>query len=299
VKASVWMITYNHEKYIAQAIESVMNQVTSFDFELVIGEDYSSDRTREICLAYERRYPGKINVLKHQTNVGVHRNVVETLAACKGEYVALLEGDDYWTDMHKLQKQVDFLSQNSEFAMCYQKTLEINELTGFEKVTNEKDNPVTGLEEILERGWFMRTGSLVFRNGLIKKFPDWFYQYSSTDYMLHILIARRGKIAFLNETTSVYRRHEGGITQAFQRKIIAFNEKKQKLLDVINEFLEYKYDVFIKRHKQDLYTASFSAALRGGTVSDLFYLIRILPKINLRKILTRTFQFVKRRIVKK
>ncbi len=92
------MITYNHDAYISQAIEGVLSQKTNFDFELVIGEDFSNDRTREICLEYKRKYPNIIRLLNRPTNVGMQRNFAETLLEGKGKYVALCEGNDYWTE---------------------------------------------------------------------------------------------------------------------------------------------------------------------------------------------------------
>jgi glycosyltransferase involved in cell wall biosynthesis len=296
-KASVWMITYNHENYIAQAIESVIHQVTTFDFELVIGEDCSTDATRKICLDFQEKYPNIIRVLEHTSNVGIHKNLINTLEDCSGEYIALLEGDDYWTDRSKLQKQVSFLSNHPEFVMCYQKTREINELTGSEKITNEHDNATTGMSELLERGWFMRTGSLVFRNGLIKNFPEWYYHHPSTDYMLHILLAQHGAIAFLNETTSVYRRHEGGITQVFQEKQVLFNQQKHELLETINRYLNYQYEKEIRTHQKEMKYSSFMITLRHCRgLSDVLLLTKLLPYVNLWKIVSRSVSFVSRRL---
>lgn len=300
LKLSVWMITYNHEKYIAQAIESVMNQETTFSYDLVIGEDCSTDSTRAICLAYQEKYPNQIKILQHQTNVGIHKNVVLTLEACKGQYIALLEGDDYWTDAHKLQKQLDFLDANQNFVMCYQKTLQIDETPDSEKITNENDKPVTGMEEILSRGWFMRTGSIMFRNGLLGEIPPWYYDYPSTDYMLHILLAKHGKIGFLNEVTSVYRRHEGGITRAFDQKFIEFYKKKQGLLDIVNKYLNFKYDSSIRVLKKDLYNACFAAIVRHPqNIGEIFYLLKIIPYLNYSKLGSSLYFFIKRRLLKK
>lgn len=297
LKLSVWMITYNHEKYIAQAIESVLSQRTTFEFDLVIGEDFSTDTTRSICRAYATRFPGKINVLEHSKNIGIHANLVATLRACRGQYVATLEGDDYWTDPLKLQKQVDFMDANPDFVLCYQKTREINEVTGEEKITNETDHPETDMIELLERGWFMRTGSLLFRNGLIGDFPDWYFAYRSTDYMLHILLAEHGKIKFLNDTTSVYRRHETGITQSFQRGIIEFNEKKRQLLDQLNVYLGYRYQDSIRKHQRELYTASFLLTLRTlRKMKDIVYLVSILPNVNGKKVMSTIVGYIRRRV---
>lgn len=121
---SVHMITYNHEPYIRQAIEGVMMQKTDFEFELVIGEDASTDKTREICFEYQKRYPDKIRVLWWHENLyrnphPAGGNWRRNTAHCRGEFIAFCEGDDYWIDDHKLQKQVDMFKRNNEVGLCF------------------------------------------------------------------------------------------------------------------------------------------------------------------------------------
>ena len=109
---SVLMLTYNHERYIEQAINSVMMQQTDFDYELVIGEDCSTDNTRKIILNIYKNCPEKIKLIISDHNVGVHQNLARTLAACQGKYIAYLDGDDYWTSPNKLHKQVNILDES-------------------------------------------------------------------------------------------------------------------------------------------------------------------------------------------
>src|ERR1700733_14979577 len=120
-KVSVFMITYNHEKYVEQAIKSIVTQKVNFDFELVIGEDFSTDNTLAICKKYSARYPDIIKLLPSDKNHGLMGNAVRTLNACTGKYIAMCEGDDYWCDPYKLQKQVDFLETNSDYTICFSK----------------------------------------------------------------------------------------------------------------------------------------------------------------------------------
>src|ERR1044071_3542733 len=175
MKVSVVMITYNHEQFIAQAIESVLMQETSFDFELVIGEDCSTDRTREIVCDFQRRFPDKVRLLLHDKNQGASRNFVATYLACTGEYVALLEGDDYWISPGKLQKQVDFLDQHPEYAICFHNAVtfwqDSSREIRIEIPGGQKDT--IGITDIL-KGLYMPTGSVVLRRGLIGSFPDWY-----------------------------------------------------------------------------------------------------------------------------
>ena len=115
---SVCMTTYNHENYIAQAIESVLNQQTDFAVEVVVGEDCSTDKTLEICRRYEAEYPERVRVVTSETNVGMHANYRRTIEACRGEYIAMCDGDDWFSDPQKLQLQIDEL-RRSGAAMCY------------------------------------------------------------------------------------------------------------------------------------------------------------------------------------
>ncbi|MCL2105300.1 MAG: glycosyltransferase [Kiritimatiellaeota bacterium] len=115
---SVRILTYNHERWIAQAIESVLMQTCDFEFEVVIGEDCSTDRTRGICLDYQRRFPHIIRVLHSEANVGIERNSLRSNARLRGAFVCPFEGDDYWLDARKLQKQVDLLRKHPDAALC-------------------------------------------------------------------------------------------------------------------------------------------------------------------------------------
>ena len=115
---SVCVTTYNHERYIAQAIESVLGQRTTFAVEVVVGEDCSTDNTLAICREYEKNYPDRVRVVASERNIGMHHNYRRTIEACRGKYIAMLDGDDWFSDMDKLQIQVEQL-EKSGAAMCY------------------------------------------------------------------------------------------------------------------------------------------------------------------------------------
>ena len=209
-KVSVCMITYNHVKFIAQAIDSVLMQQVDFDYELVIGEDFSTDDTRAIVARYQRRYPDKIRAFFREENLGMQKNGMLTLAACHGQYMALLEGDDYWTDPHKLQKQVDFLEAHPECSMVFTAAM-----TSHGDVLKEWDQPpviskIYSLDDILGRN-FICTPTVMYRNFIKGNFPDWFRQLKMGDWPLHILHAMHGDIGYLHEPTAVYRVHGTGV----------------------------------------------------------------------------------------
>lgn len=219
MKVSVCITTYNHAKYITQAVESVLMQQTDFDFEIIIGEDDSADNTREIVKKYKERYPEKIRLfLNNRENVIYidgrptgRWNFMNNITNAKGDYIAILDGDDYWTDPLKLQRQVEFLDANPDCAMCFHDVKIIYE--------DKRDHAITAppvrkerytLEDIL-RGNFIYACSVMFRRGLFGEFPDWFYKAAMADWPLHILNAQHGDIGHLEEIMGVYRVHEDGI----------------------------------------------------------------------------------------
>lgn len=210
---SVCMITYNHENFISQAIEGVVTQITSFGLELVVGEDCSTDKTREICIQYKEKYPNIIKLNLPEKNVGPQANFINTIALCKGKYVALCEGDDYWTDPYKLQKQVDFLEKNPDYAMSAHNSIVLghNKTKYYDPPLNQN---VFTTEDIISRDWSIMTASIVFlKQAFI--IPDWFISMKSGDYTLQLLLSLNGKINYIPEYMSVYRKHLGGLTAAF------------------------------------------------------------------------------------
>ena len=217
IKVSVLMITYNQERFIAQALDSVLAQVTDFRYEVVIGEDCSTDRTREILLGYQKAHPDRVRLLLHDVNVGMNANVAATRRACRGQYIALLEGDDYWTSPQKLQKQVDFLEKHPECAVCFHNAAIVSE-DGSEQPGDycrfDKDRIFT-LRRLL-RGNIIPTCSALFRADLLPDLPEWMSGLKMLDWPIHLLLARRGNLAYLNERMAAYRVHPGGLWSATQ-----------------------------------------------------------------------------------
>jgi len=222
INVSVSIVTYNQEKFIEQAIESVLMQKTNFDFEILIGEDDSSDGTREIVKRYGEKYTDRIKLFLNTRDQVVHidgrptgrRNFINNIKNARGRYIAILEGDDYWTDPLKLQKQADFLDSRPDFSLCFHWAEWFNQDSG--KFREEKKGPPTiknfySTDDLLEYNNFLATCSVMFRNGLFEEFPSWYWEVSFGDFALHFLNASFGKIGFLNESMSVYRNHGGSI----------------------------------------------------------------------------------------
>lgn len=237
MKLSVMMITYNHQRYLRQALDSVLMQKVDFDYEIVVGEDHSTDGTREILLEYQRAHPDKFRLLLHHQNIGVIRNCFSTLAECKGEYVALLEGDDYWTCDTKLKKQVEFLDAHPGYAICFHNAtghFEADDRPEFNYVHADQPDTIE-LADLLQDN-VIPTCSAVFRRGVAEPYPSWVYELKMADYPLHVLNAQFGKIGYLNEVMAVYRIHPGGVWTGMdslsrQQETIRFFEFLARTLD--------------------------------------------------------------------
>jgi glycosyltransferase involved in cell wall biosynthesis len=212
---SVAVITYNHEQFIAQAIESVLMQQAAFVVELVIGEDCSTDGTRRIVQAYAGRYPNVIRVLLPERNLGMARNYEAVWQACRGKYVAWLEGDDYWRTPQKLQKQVALMEANPHYSMCGTKTqLVITSSDGAEKDAGVLEpavlKPEYDLHDFLTT-YPMHTSSILLRREFVE-FPDWLDGLVMLrDTCVFALYAEKGPVGYLSEVVSCWRIHAGGI----------------------------------------------------------------------------------------
>lgn len=206
IKASILMLTYNQERYIDEAIRSVMLQQTSFPFELVIGNDASTDRTSEICRKWKEKYPDKIVLLDRKENLGIQKNYTQTYAACQGEYVALCDADDYWCHKKKLQRQVDFLDTHPDYAICFHRVVNYYEGDGTKSLSNGGQKTETDIID-LACGNYITNASVVFRNKVFGDVPEWFNQTVLCDYAFHMLTAQYGKIHYMRRPMTVYRKH--------------------------------------------------------------------------------------------
>lgn len=218
---SICMITYNHEAFISKAIEGVLMQKTAFSYELVIGEDGSTDNTRKICEIYQAKYPDKIKLLPFTGNKGMSGNYIATLKACTGKFIALCEGDDYWTDPAKLEKQAKFLFENPGYNLCFHDVY--NELNGKKTKSSIWDAPETSdLDHLLSNRGYIKTLSVMFRNadGII----DFIRSAKDSpflDLITYVVVTGSGRIRFFKEKMAVYRIHQGGVWSGTSGKQIA------------------------------------------------------------------------------
>lgn len=258
-KVSVLTITYNHEKFIAQAIESVLMQQTDFPFELVIGEDCSTDGTREIVREYSQKYPGIIRAYLREHNLGSHENSHQVFLASKGKYIAVLEGDDYWTSPRKLQIQADLLDAHPETVLCGHRVVWHYEGgSRADTVLPADPEGVYDLERFFKKT-FLAAGSVMFRRSDYRV-PEWHRGLLMGDIPLFAELGRHGKFYLLNDTMGTYRIHGGGIWSGLDD----LNQAKQirTLYRAFYEHLDPKYRPAIVRR---LFWCSYDVGVASST----------------------------------
>lgn len=213
IKVSILCLTYNQKKYIKETLDGFLKQRTDFAFEILINDDASTDGTTEIIKEYQKKYPHIIKPNFQKENLyskGVRHMIVRFLIPkTKGEYLALCEGDDYWTDPYKLQKQVDFMEKNPDYTLCFHRV---------EVVYEDKKGVNFVFPDVEDEKWYTRqellktnyipTNSVMYRKQTYQNMP---LDLMPGDWFMHLYHARFGKIKFMPEVMSVYRKHEGGM----------------------------------------------------------------------------------------
>ncbi|MGM0635463.1 MAG: glycosyltransferase family 2 protein [Bacteroidota bacterium] len=246
---SVCIATYQHVNYIKDCLEGALMQKTDFDFEIILGEDESTDGTREICIEYAEKYPDKIRLfLRNRETSQLYDNKDNFICrfngkwnreSAQGKYIAMCEGDDYWTDPLKLQKQVDFLEANPDFVVCSHNA-KIVDQNG--KLIQEKKLPKLNEDKIyssteLKKGAFLLTLSIVFKNlPIFKNYPEESFKVLNGDTFLISLLGKFGKGYYMeNIRPAVYRVHSGGIWSTKKNDKIFATQNKLKLFQALKQ----------------------------------------------------------------
>ena len=264
-KVSACLITYNQEDFIRECIEGAISQIGDFDYEIIIGDDCSSDNTKQICLEYSTKYPNLIKYTKRNNNLGMIGNWIATISECSGNYIALCEGDDYWTDPYKLQKQVDFLETNPEYVLSFHKVkiLQPNGELVKDFITKVPENYET--QETLARlGNYIHTPSVVFRN-VLKELPNEFSISPIGDYFMYMLLSEHGKLKYLEEEMAVYREGVGiwsAKTEYFRNlktaQTHALIVSAMSKFPLTTKIVNARISNFIERFKNEISTSDLS-----------------------------------------
>lgn len=250
-KVSIVCITYNHEKYIKQALQSFVTQKTNFDFEVIIGEDHSSDNTKNIINEFKKKYPNIIKPKYNKKNLGVMKNLVYSLKRARGKYISLCEGDDFFTNINKLQLQVNFLDKNPSYSICFHPVnvfFEEGSDKNFIYPYPDQDFKFT-TQELLKFN-FISTNSVVYRNQ--NNYQNIPINIIPGDWFLHLYHAKVGKIGFMNKIMSSYRKHSNGLWWNYEKDIdrtlmkFGYNQLSMyfKIISLFKNKKQYKKIVF-------------------------------------------------------
>jgi glycosyltransferase involved in cell wall biosynthesis len=289
VKVSVTIITYNQEGYIGQALDSALGQDTDFEYEVVVGEDCSSDRTRHVLLEYQHKHPDRLRLILNDWNMGAAANYDRILKTCRGEYIALLDGDDFWTSPRKLRRQVEFMDAHPGCPMCFHPARMIFEDGNRESCIwgPKVDKKFFSLADIL-RTVFIPVSSTFVRGELFRRLPEACFASQGGDWGQYVTLAKSGDIGFVNEVMSAYRVHPGGVWSAMSIEerfdtIIKSNQATRKILDeehrrIIDHNVAYAHHKLFEHHRDSgnarkaLYhlALAFQAEPSGLTLTDLW-----------------------------
>ena len=288
ITVAIWMVTYNHELYIEQAIRSVMQQQVNFPLKLIIGEDGSIDRTRSICERLKNEFPESIELVGNSTNLGSTKNALQIYEKCfelQPTYIALLEGDDYWTDPLKLQKQVDFLEANKAYTFSMTRFLALDthgDLTDENVGFFHDDSDVVYDFNMFTKGWFGGTLTLMFRTSVVS--VEIFNRYTYfRDIHLYTELLKKGLGICQNFVSGVYRMHDQGqhtsLSELQQAKVAVNCYRELYLMHPDIGALKIKYRYFQRRYIKELifqkhYLSAFKHSfLFGLKMKDLNFII--------------------------
>lgn len=267
IKVSVYCIVYNHEKYIREALEGFIKQQTDFSFEVIVHDDASTDKTVEIIKEYELKYPEIIKPIfqkENQYSKGENIEVAFMLPVTHGKYIALCEGDDYWTDSRKLQKQYDYMEDHPECSLVAHRALTLNMNNGkFCDYTNYQfpDNKLTA-EQIIENQTFFPTASMFFRKKYYENNRDFILSIRNFDYVAKILLATEGDTYVFPEIMSVYRKGtDGSWTERINNNSKKYYEHLRQSIDTLGKINIYRNFEFNEAIQSNILRREFYAEI--------------------------------------
>lgn len=250
---SICLITYNHATYIRQAIEGALMQNVNFEHELIIADDFSTDGTREILLEYKKMHPGFIRLILQEKNVGAARNWMDLISSPKSRYIAYFEGDDYWTDPLKLQKQVDYLERHPTCGLTIHNVKKMD-LNGGTTIFNTYDKDQTlDFRRLLKFDFGIPSCSWVWRNNF--KIPGWILQCKAGDWPLLFVLLKDSDCYYFADIMGVYRKHIGGVSTQINSS--NYNLVHIQALEMFDKYERHSKKKEVNRGLSILYLRAF------------------------------------------
>jgi glycosyltransferase involved in cell wall biosynthesis len=238
---TVLVITYNHERYVASALAGALSQKTSFDFEILVADDCSTDKTADRLRGIAEEHPGRVRFLSRPVNLGICQNFADAYHACRGEFVAILEGDDVWHNPFKLETLVTALDRRPDCSFAFHDVrLRYEDGREDDRCCPPYVRPELRLGDFVIHNFVPNCSALLYRNGLIDRFPDWFTTLSYYDWPLHVLHLLHGPALYLNKPLSTYRVHSGGAWHGAGPQYRL--DKLLEIFDALNRHLGFEYD---------------------------------------------------------
>ncbi len=251
-KVSVVCMVYKHEVYLRKCFDGFIMQKTTFPIEILVNDDCSPDGSADVMREYEAKYPELFHCIYQEENQYSKGKMAwwEILfPMAKGDYIAICEGDDYWIDPYKLQKQVDFMEQHPDYVACFHNArVQYKDHVTLFNALNETHNPST--KALIKRRWFIATPTLLFRN-VLHEFPEWRGEVLNGDYLLELLLAREGKFYYMDDVMAVYRQDGQGMSSVLERDKI---DMVDRLIDLLKK---------MKPYYSDEYASAFDKSIRN------------------------------------
>lgn len=269
ILVSICCITYNQDKYIEYTLKSFLEQETNFKYEILIHDDASTDRTVEIIKKYEVKYPDIVKPIyqvENQYSKGKKINFVYNFIRARGKYIALCEGDDFWTDKKKLQRQVEYMEDNLKCSLCMHSTIKVNssnECVG--KFDDLNKDYKANIEDIILQKASGHYSSMLFRTVYVKQMPEFYFDSPVGDYPLKIYLGTKGYVYIISELMSAYRINVGITSKKVSKYAVSNNNKKMiKMLTKFDKYANYKYS---KEIKQEILRRNFITGINTGEIN--------------------------------
>lgn len=253
MKVNIILITYNHAEYIRRTLESILMQKTVYDVEIIVADDSSPDNTVDIIKEYENQSSFSFTFLPKTVNLGYNLNYRRAFAACTGNYVAIMEGDDYWVQSNHLQNHIDHLEKQYGASMSYNRHIRLFSDQNREEIfdwTSDNDYELVTTEQLALGNRIGNLSCCVFRGDLIRNLDPNLFDMEIADWMLGMYMGQFGPLLYLKEVTTTYRIHDNGQWSRMDEKA-----QSKRIIELINEYdkyFNYKYTKAFTKHKQRL-----------------------------------------------